>query len=263
MSFLKRYVPTFLLILLILLLPASFVSAYRNAVLQVVRPVGSYLVRQSVNLGNFRQSIAQIPKLRQDNSGLQQEVLTLRQQLAETDSVSQENQTLRKELGVTGVTRAIPKSLAHIVLLGNDPLDRTASIDLGSNQGVKEGQPAVSQGFLVGRVIAVRPTSAVIRFVTSQNSRIQVWDSQTQEKGLLEGDGNIVYLTDVTQGAKIASTDTVETSGLGGSLPQGILIGEIGSTVSHKSDLSQKFTVKLAQDPSSLETLFILQTDPK
>jgi rod shape-determining protein MreC len=175
--------------------------------------------------------------------------------------MQRENADLRKELGISGVTRDTPKTLTHIILQGDNPLDYTFTIDSGSAQGVKVGQPAVAQGVLIGRVIEVRSQTSIVRSVTSLQSRVQAWLATNQEKGFLVGTGNSVELQDITQGLDIPTGTTIETSGLGGTLPQGILIGSIESIKSAKSDLTQTFRVQLPIDPLSVQSLFILLTD--
>jgi rod shape-determining protein MreC len=258
---LKRYASTFLLIFLLFLIPATLVSSIRNQLLVLIRPVGRTLVGQNVAIRNFSQNIRQISTLRQDREDLQLQVLSLQQQLAHKDDVLRENESLRRELGVTGVPKELPKVLAHVILQGSDPLDRAVTVDVGTEQGVLVGQPVVSQGILVGRVITARKNSAIIRYITSRESRIQALVSRNREKGLLIGDGNSVYLSDATQGVDIHEHDVVETSGLGGSLPQGIVIGQINQAVSKKSELSQKFSLKLTEDPSANQSLFILLSE--
>lgn len=258
---LKRFAYLSILVILLILVPSSPSAYVRNKASLVMSPVGSFLVKQNVRFTNFFRNIRQISSLRQDKQNLQQELISLQQKLAEQESLRRENDALRQELGVAGVSRNFKKVLAHVIIQGSDPLDRCFTVDAGSNQGVKAGQPAVSQGFLLGRVISVRDNSAVVRSILSKESRIQAWIAESREKGLLVGDGNTAFLSDINQGVTIKDRSVVETSGLGGSLPQGILIGQTDQIISKQSDLSQKFLIKLVQDPTGAESLFILLTD--
>ncbi|MEI6478450.1 MAG: rod shape-determining protein MreC [bacterium] len=257
---LKRLGVFFGILILLFIIPISWTAPLRDITVQAVKPLGSALIRQNTSFFNTIQSLRQIGTLRDQNLKLEQQVVTLQQTLADKQTVERENDALRKEVGVTGVTQTTEKALAHIVLISDNPLDRTVTVDIGSAEGIKPDQPAVSQGALVGKVVSVRQHSAVIRLITSNQSRIQVWLSNNREKGLLVGDGNSVLLTNITQGVEVKNDSIVETSGLGGSVPQGILVGETTGLASKKSDLSQSFKVKPAQDPFGIESVFILLT---
>jgi rod shape-determining protein MreC len=257
----RRVLYIAIFVIVILLLPHSFTTWLRDRVDTTLGPIATKLIHQNRTLGNAWDNFQEIPHLRDDRQNLQQEVVALQQEVIQDQSIKDENNTLRKELGVTDATRTIPKVLARVILPGSDHLDPTLTIDVGSNQGIEVGQPAVYEGALIGRVSSVRDTTATVRLMTSTKSRIQAWITQNQQKGLLVGTGVGVQLTDVLQGVTIPSDGVVATSGLGGSLPQGILIGSLGPTLSKPSDLSQKFTVTLSEDPNTLESFFILKVN--
>lgn len=258
---LRRFLTIFAVVLLLFLIPAGIIASVRDQSAESAGPVSGFFVRQSAAVRNFFSNISQIGQLRGDKLKLQTQVLELQQQLADRENIVRENDALRKELGVTGITHESKKVFARIIIQGSDPLDYTFTVNAGTEDGIKEGQPAVSQGFLVGRVITAHQHTAIIRSITSRKSGIQAWVAESREKGYLIGDGNTVMLTQITQGVSIKSGNVVETSGLGGSLPQGILIGQIGALQSAPSQLTQSFRVTLPFDPKALESLFILLVD--
>jgi rod shape-determining protein MreC len=260
-AFFRRLLIGLVLCLVLIAVPLSVSENLRDQASHLVEPVVRPLISVQSSLGSTLLSLRQIGTLRQDKNNLEKQVLALQQSLADEEAVKRENDVLRKELGISGATQSLPKAFAHVILKGSNPLDRTFTIDIGSNQGVKVGQPAIQQGQLIGKVITVRSHTAIIRSITSQQSIVQAWVVDNTEKGLLIGDGNSVYLKELTQGIKFNDGSVVETSGLGGSLPQGILIGTLGTIQSKPSDLTQSFLVKLSQDPSGIESVFIVLTD--
>lgn len=264
---LKKFIIFALVVIMLYAVPAPWTASLRDTSLRAIKPVASYFVRKNTDLTNFVRSIRQVPSLREDKARLEKEVVSLQQSLLEKESVERENETLRKEAGVTGITKEEEKVLAHVLLRGPDLLDRTFVIDVGSANGVKEGQAAVVEGALVGKVISVREHSAVVRSILSRESRVQAWISENQELGLLEADGNQLTLSNITQGIEVKENSIIETSGLGqglgitGTLPKGILIGTIAETKSKKSDVSQSFVVRPSLDLLKIESLFILLTE--
>lgn len=244
--------------LLVFLTPNRVGNAFRNKAVHLAAPLTSNLVRRSSRLSTALENIRSIPTLQAQRASLESQVVSLQKQLSDYETTKRENDTLRSELGVTGVTQQTHKVLAQVVLHSTDLTDTTFTVTVGSNQGVHEGQPVVSQGFLIGRIYLVRSTSAEVRTITSDQSRIQVWIADSREKGLLIGDGASAILSDITQGIQVTPHATVETSGLGGSLPQGILVGSINNLLSKPSDPSQRFRLTLPQDPNNLDSVFIL-----
>ncbi|MCC2631773.1 MAG: mreC [Patescibacteria group bacterium] len=258
---LKRLVIFSIIVIILLILPLGWTTGLRNTAFQVIKPTASYLISHNVAVSNFVQNLKQIPSLREDKTALQRQVSDLQQKLTQQETILRENDALKKELGVTGVTREKPKLLTRVTLTGNDPLDRTFTVDVGSKDGVKVGQAAIHEGALVGKVISAREDSAVIRSVLSRNSIIQVWVSSNREKGILRGEGNSAHLSDITQGIDVPNGSIIETSGLKDTISQGILVGEVTGLRSKQSELSQSFSIKLSQDPSTLESLFIIISD--
>jgi rod shape-determining protein MreC len=253
-----------------LLLAAPFtVSRWlRDKASHVLAPVARPFQGQRIAVSNFFTNISQIGTLRSDKESLQQDIVNLEQQVSTLEELKRENENLKKELGVTGIVKEMPKVFAHIIIQGTDLLDRTFTIDVGSSQGVRLGQPVVSEGYLVGRVIEVRGQSSQVRSILSSRSIIQAWLPTIGDKGLLVGEGNTVSLQKISQGKTVAESSLIETSGLAEEkpgnvipIPQGILIGKTTTSLSKASDLTQSFRVELGNDPSRLESVFVLLVD--
>lgn len=258
---LKKILSIFFLLAIILLIPATISNQMRDTASSKLKFITGPLIKAEKNTLNYYRSIRQIGQLRDDKNSLQNQVLNLQQKLIDQNELVRENDALKKELGVNSTTKNIDKLFAKVITQGQDPLDKTIIVDVGEKQGAKVGQPAVSEGFLVGRIITVRQNSSIVRLINSKDSKIQAWIAGNREKGLLIGDGNVIYLTEINQGVAAGADDMVETSGLGGSLPQGIIIGKIERTQSQPSDLSQKFIIQTPKEINLLESLFILMTD--
>lgn len=258
---LRRSLALAIAALVFLVLPLAVSGTLRNAAVHAAAPLTTFLSAQRLAVSQFFTNLSQVGTLRGERAQLQEEIAVLQQQLSELESAKRENEALRAELGVAGNSRELPKVLANVVLQGTDPLDRTFTVTSGRTAGIRVGQPAVSRGYLIGRVIEVREHSAVVRSILSPQSIVQAWLPTLGEKGLLVGDGNTVSLQKLAQGVEIPGSALIETSGLGETLPQGLLIGTVGTALSRPSDLSQTFRVDLAADPSTATTVFILLTD--
>ncbi len=63
-------------------------------------------------------------------------------------------------------------------------------INKGLNDGVKNGDPVIGPGGLLGIVQSVTPTTARVRLLTAPGSKIGVWIERTKVHGILIGTGN-------------------------------------------------------------------------
>jgi rod shape-determining protein MreC len=263
MSMLRRVLIVTLVAIVALFLPASITNPVRDGAVQLTAPLSSFLVSRNSALRNGWLNLTHLADIQQERANLQAQVVALQGKLVDLNQLMTENETLRAELSVPGATRAFESRLGRVVIQGTDPLDYTFTLNIGRADGVAVGQPAVSHGALLGKVIEVREHSSIVRAVTSLKSGIQgeLVGLVAPEKGYVIGTGNGALLQEVSQGTAVAEGTPVITSGLGGSLPRGISIGTVATRESAESSLSQTFRLKLPNDPTLVESVLILLID--
>lgn len=254
----RRSLTILVVALLLLIVPTSLSALIQSEARHVAAPITRPLHTAFSSIRNTVANIRQLPSLFSERTALQTQVVRLEEELLGSESVLQENEVLRKELGVTGVVSQKKKVLTHVLTESSDPLDRLVSVDVGSQQGIRLGQPVTVEGALVGRIFQVGLTTAIVRPITSVHSAIQV--SINGQNGLLAGDGSSSFIGDIPQGTQLLTDTLIQTSGLGGSLPAGILIGTLQETLAKPSDITQKFRVALPYSGRPLTTLMILTT---
>ncbi len=140
-------------------------------------------------------------------------------------ALTQENERLRALLGVK-TDPPLPMVGARTILDGRGPFAETRLADAGSDAGVIEGNPVLSDHGLVGRVIAVAPRASRIMLLTDLESRIPVLIARTNGRAILTGDGGpspkLAYLRTHDP---IRVGDRILTSGDGGVIPRGLPVG--------------------------------------
>ena len=101
-------------------------------------------------------------------------------------------------------------------------------VDRGSRQGVRVGAPALSEGYLVGKVSRVGDNYAWIELVTSSSFLIAAVVDETWDLGVVTGDdqGNI-WLLYIPEEKKFKKSMRVSTALIGDYLPPGIPIGKV------------------------------------
>lgn len=190
--------------------------------------------------------------LKNEISQLQAEILILKQQVSETDILYALLDFAR--------TRPENKYIAASVI-GRDPSPflNYVIIDHGSDDGIFKGMPVVTQQGLVGRIDAVTATASRVQLLTDPGSVVNVGleDAQidAQVSGSISGD---LTLEMVNLDANVAQGDLVLTSGLGGSFPQDILIGQVLSISKPENSLFQQATIQPVVDFSNLRAVLII-----
>ncbi len=183
---------------------------------------------------------------------LQTQVLDLQQQVTETNILS----------ALVDFARANPEySYKAAAVIGRDPSPflHYVIINAGSNEGVLPGMPVVTDKGLVGRVDAVIAEAARLQLVTDAASAINVRTQVSNAEAMLVGSttGDLT-LDMIPQDANLQVGDMVLTSGLGGSYPANILVGQVISVRKLQSDLFQQAAVQANVDYNQLKYVLVI-----
>ena len=107
---------------------------------------------------------------------------------------------------------------------------RSLAVNLGADNGVRDGQAAVGSIGLVGRTVQTGDRSARILLITDLNARIPVVVEETRLRGILAGDNtNRPRLIHLPPDTEVRAGDRIVTSGHGGMFPVGIPVGVVAS----------------------------------
>jgi len=176
------------------------------------------------------------------------------------DELVSENQRLRQELNyklsdnfeiVTGAV--VSKSVQNY--------RSTIDISIGSSDGVEIGQPAMSQGQLIGRVSQVFDNRSRILTMTDPDFRAAALIDGTTSEGLVRhvAGGVIIEQVALDDQSKKTSGIRVVTSGLGGVFPPGLLIGIIGDDISPTGSIFKEFVLDNTIDLGTVSEVVVLK----
>ncbi len=150
----------------------------------------------------------------------------------------------------------IPMVTARVVSDARGPFSDARLIDAGSAQGVKVGNPAMSEDGVVGRVIGVTPNASRILLLTDVESRTPVVIDRSNARAILTGDGGPNPRLDFVRGVDpVKEGDVVLTSGDGGLYPRGLPVGVAGR------DYRGVWRVRLYSDRAGIDFVRILMFD--
>jgi rod shape-determining protein MreC len=175
---------------------------------------------------------------RGDKDRLQDEVASLRDQLARAQTAGREAQELSRlnELASGGIVPDGTKPVTARVV-GRSPTVwySTVTIDKGSGDGVRVDDPVVAPQGLAGKVTQTTPNTAQVTLITDADSAVTARVTPSGATGVVEpdvGNPNDLQLDYLERGTHIAEGQMVLTAGfstgdLGSIFPPGIPIGKI------------------------------------
>jgi rod shape-determining protein MreC len=252
--FLQFGLAVVLLVILYELWPLPFEVFSKRAILPA-----SYKITQAARyIASPFVIVANINKLADTNKRLEQENLSLKSDNAKSLESAHVCEILNKEVGQSSQNRF---DVVAALVVGRTPslANQVLIVDKGSNDGVKNGAAVMSQGYLVGVTMSVTASQSEVRLITGHDSFIPAVTLNSRESGLVQGGLEGLDLTEVPISSPIGQGETVLTSGLGGDLPAGIIIGTLGSQVSKTSGLFQTIQIDYPVHINSLEVVSIIK----
>lgn len=194
---------------------------------------------------------------------LHKENQELRARAVQDDTVWRENDRLRTLVGFQQQSRWKLK-LARVV--SREPANwwRTLTIDRGSRDGVTTNQTVITTDGLVGRIGSTTWAHSQVILLGDPNCRVAAVVADTRDQGIISPssspslDPTIVDLTYLANISLLHAGQRVQTSGIGGVFPAGIVIGDIADTRSVGYGLYTEARVKLAVNLNRLEEVWVI-----
>jgi rod shape-determining protein MreC len=201
----------------------------RVAVTDAVVPVLEILSEPASSLMRVVDKIVEMRDLHSGFERLKQENKQLRQWRDVAAELQAENLALRR------LTHFVPPKSPKVItgrVISNTggPFVRSILVNVGSGQGVRRGMAAVTGTGFVGVVVEVGERHSRVLLMTDLNSQIPVVVQTTRDPGVVSGDNSArPRLFFLPQNARVSAGDPVVTSGAGGVLPAGLLVGVISA----------------------------------
>ena len=193
-----------------------------------------------------------ITELEAENARLQEEIIALRELAAQTDILS----------ALVDYASGSPERgylAARVIGLDPSPFLQTVAIGEGSDRGIQHGMPVVTDRGLVGRILEVGASSARVQLIIDPASAVSVRLQESRADGILVAQPNGDLRVDlIDQDAEVKEGELVITSGLGGSFPTDVPVGQIVSVRKRDYELFQEAVVQPAVDFEDLEIVLVI-----
>jgi len=207
--------------------------------------------------------------VQRENSRLKQQVNELRQKELLGQSALEQNRLFRKQLKFIDSPR-FPVDYMPVntrIISWASEFEQQVMIAAGSDSGIKQDTPIVTNYGLVGRVTEVTGSAAQVTLLTDENSAVPALDQTTSASGLVrhgQGQGSLV-LDFVLKESNVQPGDVIVTAGTQSKqypslFPGGIPVGVVTHVGQSDTALYKQIQIDPYVDFSALDAVTALIT---
>ncbi len=211
------------------------------------------------NIINFENVIEENQQLKENTNSIARNQAYIKQ-------LEKENQDLINMLEFKNKNSKLNLAAAKVIFRDFERWNSTIKIDIGKNSNVKINDAVLLPEGLIGRVESVEENSSIVRLLISADkvSKVAVKINVGKDKYIEAIIDNYNYnekafeLSLLETSDLIKTEDEVVTSGAGGIIPGGILVGSIISKEVSTNELGDIILVKPAASFESFENVFVV-----
>ena len=232
----------------------------------VTAVMGRIFSKPANALNNFFSDINYLEDTFKENKRLKEKVDGLAESQAELSVLREENVQLKSELDLQSSLTEYSTMTGTVISRNPDAWVDQVIVDRGSMDGLERGMSVMSKNGLVGRISEVSPTSSKVTLLsTTAPSSILTSTEIIQEDetifGVLTGfdlERNELIMEQITSETEIEVGNDVITSGLGGLVPRGLLVGTITEISVDNQGLGQRVYIEPATDFKDIQFVTII-----
>jgi rod shape-determining protein MreC len=202
--------------------------------------------------------------LREENEQLRRTIEHLTAENAQVQSLRQQNERLRQQLGFKEARPELQQLPAEVVYRDPTSLKKYLIIDRGQRDGVEPGMAVVSPAGLIGRVQRVEERRARVLLLIDSASAVRavIQDGQPQARadGIVYGRWPLgrLRMRYIDTTAQVVEGAWVLSSGLDDELPRDLPIGIIQKV--YKTDVqdTQEADILPVVDPDAIDSVAVI-----
>jgi rod shape-determining protein MreC len=235
----------------------------RSAVLAVVSPVGDAASAVFRPVGDFWSNAFDSGDLKAENEDLRRQVDDLQGKITQGEASRQELEKLKTSLDIP-FAGEIPQVHARAASGPVSNFDATIEIDKGASSQIKKGMPVVAGGGLVGTVVNVSDSRAVVKLIIDRDFQVGVSTPGKPGRGVVQGQGDeiTVHASQFAMSSELNKDDILQTIGGRSLFPPGIPVGTVTSVGTDDTTQQKVADVKLTANLSDLTFVTVLLYEP-
>ena len=237
-----------------------------NTLTSVSKPLRSFTVSIVKTFESIYGYIYEYDSLSAENDRLNDELARLQKEYRDYIDISNELDSLRQLLDLSSRHPEYEQfDTASIISWAASNWSSSFTISKGSyNSEIKVGDSVITEyGELIGVVSEVGANSSTVVTVLDTTFSVGAYIERNEDRAIASGDFSLMrqgllkfdYLQD---DADIIPVDVIITSGSGGGLPAGLVIGTVQEVLTYDTGLARYATIKPAADLTSLADVYLI-----
>lgn len=217
-------------------------------------------------VAGFFRNINDMYQIYDENKELKKNLEQFTQVTADLNELKLENQQLRKMLDARESKLSTYKlRMAEVIARSPDRWNHTLVVDKGSSDGIKANMAVITPEGYIGRIQSVSNYSSQVELVTDierGNHIGAIVQGNEHIYGVIEGfdpKNNQLIMRKIPMQADIKPKQIVITSGLGGTIPKGLVLGEVVSVKTDDQFLTKDAFIKPYANLQQAEKVFIVE----
>lgn len=250
-----------ILLVIVTTVDISKFSKADNILSKLIMPIQNGLTYLKNKISGNDIFFRDIDNLRAENKKLIVENRELEEKLKELEIIRAENTTLRAYNNMSEKYRDYKTIPAYIINKDVSNLSNTMVINVGKDNGIDVNMPVITTEGLVGHIISVTNKTSKVKPIIDPSSNVSAAISTSRDSVIVKGivgSSNTLKLIFIATNIDLMLDDIIETSGIGGIYPKGILIGKISQIIKAKNITDRYAVVETAVDFSKLETVLVI-----
>ena len=203
--------------------------------------------------------------LEEENAALRQEIARMEEAIRQAELDSEENQRLRELLGLREQRRDLVWEAALVTEREVSNWTSSLSLNKGALHGVENGDCVIDEtGALVGVVQETGANWCTVLTIVDIDTSLGAQVFRTKDLALAVGnfslmEKNRLRLEYLPVGAQLLRGDVVQTSGLRGFYPSGLVIGTVEEVQIDESGAASYAVLAPSADLDALTEVFIIK----
>lgn len=260
-----------LTIILLIVAGASYngievLSFVRNIVNVPLVSTQTFFTTAGQKVEYFFSTFKEIKSLKEENEKLKVQISDLERENREFTGYKEKIEELREAL-------KLKSQFEDYEIIGSNVIAKDPGnwfdvfvIDIGKKDGIDVDYPVVTgTKALIGRVISSDYTSSKVMSIIDEDSAVSCWLPKTEGghlivKGdLVLKDEGLCHTCTIPANLDISFNDVIETSGLGGIYPKGILVGRVKEIRQTDGGLEKYGLIEPEVNLKKLQEVFVLK----
>ncbi|WP_339059922.1 rod shape-determining protein MreC [Tepidibacillus marianensis] len=217
-------------------------------------------------IAGFFQDIYQFSLVFKENKSLKSSLHQYSQVVAEVNQLRAENQRLKDMLGYKQkVVNQYQLKMANVISRSPDRWNNMLVIDQGLKDGIQKDMAVITTQGLVGKIYNVSNFSANVQLISDSEHGGFIFaaiQSNPQAYGVIDGydvTKNELKLTKIELDIKLEPGQLVTTSNLGGTFPNGLVIGKIVRVDEGENGFTKTAYVRPEANLYHIDDVFVVQ----